>query len=194
MKETTALGLSLVGLLLAGSPRAMAAEVSYSLFSDSLDLRGADYRVQGSVREGRFSFRPPEGSPEWVELAVSASVDGRPLPPFAPVDGTTDMRAAPSFTLVYTNAAARAELTFRPTSTELALRIFRPESRALRTVEVACGSASDATQVFDPSVRHASYHEFPVRVPRSIEPGIASPPPWLFSFISSFRIPGSTAT
>ena len=182
MKKTTALGLSLVGLLLAGSPQAMAAEVSYSLFSDSLDLRGLDYRVQGAVREGRFSFRPLEGSPEWVELAVSASVDGRPLPPFAPVDGATDMRAAPSFTLVYTNAAARAELTFRPTSTELALRIFRPESRALRTVEVACGSASDATQVFDPSVRHASYHEFPVRAPRSIEPGIASPPPWLFSY------------
>lgn len=168
----------------AGSA-ATAAEppgVRYSMFAGGLDLCGSDYRVRGEARAGRFSFRPPCGGFEWFELSVRCRVDGRPLPRFTLADGKTDVSEAARYTLTYTNADAVATLTFHPAKAVLALVLRRPAPLAVRMVEIGLEQRTDSDYLFDPSVGHQPYHEFPVRVPRRIAPGLASPPPWVFSY------------
>ena len=162
--------------------REEAETVRYSLMMRQIDVAAADYRVDGRASEGRFSFRPPAGTPEWMQLSVSASVDGRRLPAFRLRNGETDVAQRPSQTLVYTNAEATAELEFKPFKAVLRLALHRSSPTAVSEVRIGEGSRTDSSLLFDPSVRVTPYHEFPVAEPCSIAPGLASPPPWVFSY------------
>ena len=178
------LAASLIAACALSSPAADAGgTVGYTMFNGGLDLLGRDYSVCGRAREGVFSFRVPDGSREWVELRVRAAVNGKELPPFLLENGKTDVVAeAPRYVLVYTNAAARAELSFLAEKAVLALTLRRPSPFAVKSVTLGFGLRTDSDYVFDPSVGHQPYHEFPTAEPRSIKPGLASPPPWVFSY------------
>ena len=159
-------------------------EVAFSAFCGNLDLSANGYRVFGDIGKGRFSFRPERnGSVQWFELAVSAAIDGTEALPFALADGgETRSGSAKEYVLVYTNANASAELVFRPDTAVLSFVFSPPFVLPVRSVILAAGSRTDSDYVFDPSVGRLPGHEFPIENPRRIYPGLASPPPWIFSY------------
>ena len=157
--------------------------VRYSAFCGGLDLAGDGYRVRGDMKAGRFSFRTSDGSREWVDFAVAAAVNGRGLGPLTLVNGETESRSVETFTLVYTNASAHAELVFLPTKAVFRLTLSASAATApVRTLTLGGGSRTDSDYLFDPSVDRQPGHEFPTAVTRTIQPGLASPPPWVFSY------------
>ena len=159
-------------------------EVAFSAFCGNLDLSANGYRVFGDIGKGRFSFRPERnGSVQWFELLVSAAIDGTEALPFALADGgETRSGSAKEYVLVYTNANASAELVFRPDKAVLSFVFSPPFVLPVRSVILAAGSRTDSDYVFDPSVGRLPGHEFPIENPRRIYPGLASPPPWIFSY------------
>ena len=158
-------------------------QVRYSAFCGGLDLAADGYSVRGDMAAGRFSFRTPDRASEWVELAVAASVDGRDLGPWSLVGGETRQSAAASYLVVYTNSSsARAELEFLPSKAVFRLSFGAGAIGPVRAVTLGTGSRTDSDYVFDPSFDRQPYHEFPVGVARRIYPGLASPPPWVFSY------------
>jgi len=166
-----------------------AGTVGYTMFYGGLDLLGSDYSVCGQAREGVFSFRDPSGSHEWLQLRIRAAVNGRELPAFVLENGKTDVRAFEErYVLVYTNAAARAELSFRAEKAVLALTVRRPTPFPVESVSIGLDQRTDSDTFFDPSVDYQPYHEFPLSEPRTIKPGFASPPPWIFSYGKEGRV------
>ena len=160
-----------------------AGKVRYSAFCGGLDLAADGYAVLGDMKEGRFSFRTPDRAAEWVELSVSAAVNGRDLGPWSLVGGETRQAAVASYSVVYTNGSSvRAELEFLPSKAVFRLSFDARASGPAREVALCPGSRTDSDYVFDPSVGRQPYHEFPVGVARRIYPGLASPPPWVFSY------------
>ena len=183
VKKMTALA-AVAGLSVAlALPSAGAAGyVRFSSLCGMADVRADDYRVDCASKAGRFSFRPPAATPEWLRFAVNASVNGRRLPPLVLTDERSAGVKAPSYTLVYTNAEATAELEFKPGKAVFRLTLRRAKPLAVRDIVVGEGSRTDSSLLFDPSVRMTPYHEFPVSDPCAIKPGLASPPPWIFSY------------
>lgn len=161
---------------------AFAGEIRYSAFCGGLDLAGDGYRVLGDMKRGRFSFRSADGKNEWLELSVSAAVNGVALAPFSFAGKETDAGRSAVYALSYTNASARAELAFRPQKVSLSIALLGKTDGPLRSITLCPGSRTDSDYVFDPSVGRQPYHEFPVDERRLIYPGLASPPPWMFSY------------
>lgn len=177
------MGLSLACVVIMGVCSADPMRVSYSMMGGKTDVRAADYRVDGDVKNGCFSFRPLQGSPEWLRLSLGVSLNGRVLSKLSLVNGTKGVVARASMhTLVYTNGEARVELEFHPEKAVLRLEMHRDVPLAVREVEIGLGSSSDSGLLFDPSVRFTPYHDFPVTQSCVIRPGLASPPPWLLSY------------
>ena len=177
--------LVLAALLVAGSSISAGAtigHVHFRMLCGLADVKAVDYRVDGNVKAGRFSFRSPDGDAEWLSLDVSATVNGRALPRLVPTDMRANGLMADAHTLVYTNAEARAELTFEATRAILRLTVRRAAPQAIGEIVVGTGSRSDAGRLFDPSVRFTPYHVFSAAEPCVIQPGLASPPPWILSY------------
>ena len=156
--------------------------VRYSMFRGGLDLIGEDYCVRGDAPNGLFSIRTLTGDVEWVELHVRAQVNGRDIPQFVLSDSKTEIAEAEQYQLVYTNDVALARLVFRPDSVVLSFVVHRPEPVVIDKIALGIDQRTDSDYVFDPTIDHQPYHEFPLDVTRSISPGLASPPPWLFAY------------
>lgn len=174
-----AIAVSIVSAALYGAD----GSVRYSAFCGGLDLAGEGYRVRGDMKAGRFSFLTPDGRHQWVEFTVAAAVNGHSFGSFALMNDETNLGTLDSYTLVYTNGSARAELAFLPT--KAVFRLAFPSGRTkepVRTVTLGGGSRTDSDYLFDPSVGRQPGHEFPASVTRTILPGLASPPPWVFSY------------
>ena len=162
--------------------------VRYSAFCGGLDLAGDGYSVRGDMPSGCFSFRTPDRTAEWVELKISCAVDGRDLGPWSLVGGETRQTSAASYSVVYTNASsARAELEFLPSKAVFRLSFDTRVTGPARAVTLCSGSRTDSDYLFDPSFDRQPYHEFPIGTSRRIYPGLASPPPWLFSYRKESR-------
>jgi len=179
--------LAAVAALGCGGLTQAGGLVRYSAFCGGLDLAGDGYRVLGDMKGGRFSVRPADGRHQWIDLAVAAAVNGRALPPFVLSNGETELTTADVYTLVYTNAAARAELAFQPSKVVFRLALTQTPSVPVRTLTLCPGTRTDSDYLFDPSVGKQPYHEFPVDEPRLIFPGLASPPPWVFFYRQESR-------
>ena len=174
--------LALVVLAAPSSLAAHGKSVRYSMFKGSLDLVADGYCVRGDAHRGLFSVRTLTGAAEWAELHVRARVNGCDLPQFASVGFETGVSEVDRYELVYTNSAARAQLVFKPGKVVLSLAIHRSRPMAIDKVSVGVDQRTDSDYLFDPTIDHLPYHEFPIEVGRRIEPGLASPPPWMFSY------------
>ena len=175
-------GCLISGVALVVSAQADSGTFRYSMLCEQSDVKATDYSVYGRAATGVFSFRSPKQTPEWLRFEVKAAVNGETLPRFVLSNPVTTVDEASSWTLVYTNARARAELEFRPTKAIFRLTLHRPSPLAVQEIDLGTGSFSDADQLFDPSVRFMPYHEFPTAEPCEIKPGLASPPPWVMSY------------
>ena len=172
-----------VATAVASAAGQTSGQVRYSAFCGGLDLAGDGYSVRGDMKAGCFSFRTPDRASEWVELAVAAAVDGRDIGPWTLVGGETLQSSAASYLVAYTNASsARAELEFFPSKAVFRLSFETRGWEPVREVALGRGSRTDSDYLFDPSFGSQPYHEFPLAVERRIYPGLASPPPWLFSY------------